>query len=338
MIGQAPIIGNQTSLDIVLEVYKHHKTKDRAEDALTQRFWTGLNGDGSVYTAGNWTPIGAPVAGDVLVQFLGTSSMVGGNLSGDPLFLGAAEQGTTIPVPAVLNLSDGATPSVVVGPNNGDPDANHFALVNVNGSDGINMISGPTNAANGTGIQLNSGASLTANIFLSGNNGLTISGDSTTSLANSQINVGNRTTAIISTHTLGTDNFVIGFLGNMYVQQTVDSGASFSMLANSGATLTLQNPGQFSGTLNFVNASAATGVSPIDVPSIIALAGVSADSFTYGAGVLTLYAGSTVTDTVKLNTVPGGGFAVYNTGTGVLVTSSNLTTPPADVVKLGFHT
>ncbi len=298
------------------------------------RTWTGAAGDQSVYTAGNWLPVGSPVIGDVLAQRMGVANVPGGNISGDPIFLGAPQTGTTAPAPATLNLSDGASPSVVVGPSAGDTTVNHYANIAVSGADGLNLVSGPTTATNVTAIGLATDASLTGNVFLSGNNVMDIGGDATTNLANSQINVGNGTFARINTHSLGTDKYTVGFVGNMEITKAVDAGATVSLLANSNANLTLLDPLEFSGTVNFLNAAAAGTTT--STPSIIGLIGVPADSYNFAGGVLTLFAAGKVTDTLNL-TATAGGFGVYGSTGGVVITSSNLSAVPSSLHALAVH-
>jgi len=268
------------------------------------------------------------------VQSVGVSNVPGGNLSSDPLFLGAPQTGTAPPMPPVLNLSDGAAVSVVVGPSAGDTTVNHYANVAVDGTGGLNLVSGPTQATNVTAIGLGADASLTGNIFLSGNNLMDIGGDTTTSLANSQINVGNGTFARIDSHSLGTDKFTVGFLGNMEITRAVDSGAAVSLLANSNATLTLLDPLEFSGTVNFLNAAAAGTTTT--TPSVIGLIGVPADSYAFANGVLTLFAAGQTTDTLNLAATPGG-FSVFGSANGVVITSSNLSSVPTSLHALPLH-
>src|ERR1700759_3513121 len=78
---------------------------------------------------------------------------------------------------------------------------------------------------------------------------------------------------------------------------------------NTDSQLALTAPQQFHGTINL---SDLPGVAPIGLPSLVGLVGVGADHWTFSTGTntLTLFAGSQVTDTLKL--VPSAaGFGVY---------------------------
>ena len=301
---------------------------------MTTRVWTGLAGDLNVYTPGNWTPAGEPAIGDILVQNAGVSEVPNGNLNSNPLFLSTPVSGTTPVTPAITNIGDGATVSVVVGPSAGDLTTSHAASITASGTAGLNLVSGPTQATNSTAVGLASGAVLTANIFLSGNNILNIGGDTTTALGTSQVNVGNGTIARIDTHTLGTDKYTVGFLGSMQINRAVDTGASVSLLANSGASLTLTDPLEFSGTVNFFNA-AASGTTTT-TPSVIGLVGVPADSYAFANNELTFFSAGHVTDTLNLLGTPGG-FGVFKGASGVVVTSSNLGSTPPGLTVLPLH-
>jgi hypothetical protein len=69
---------------------------------------------------------------------------------------------------------------------------------------------------------------------------------------------------------------------------------------------------------------------------VIGLVGVPADSFTFANGVLALFAAGGVSDTLKLN--PGtGGFAVFSSPGGVVISSGALGALPPSLHALPLH-
>jgi hypothetical protein len=119
----------------------------------------------------------------------------------------------------------------------------------------------------------------------------------------------------------------------------VGPGVVINLPGNTDSELLVNDPLHFQGTINL---SDFPGVAPIGLPSYVGLAGVGADHWTFSTGTntLTLFAGSQVTDTLKL--VPNAaGFGVYAASAvgpglpgGVLLTSPALTTVPSVAVLL----
>ena len=127
--------------------------------------------------------------------------------------------------------------------------------------------------------------------------------------------------------------------GKVILPAPVGPGVVIDMPSNTDSQLALTNPAQFQGTINF-NA-VIPGVTPNGQSSLVALIGVPADHWTYARGVLTLFAGSQVTDALKM-TPSAAGFGVYaapgSVGVGlpggVVIASPGLTAVPAGVVPL----
>ncbi len=121
----------------------------------------------------------------------------------------------------------------------------------------------------------------------------------------------------------------------------VGPGVIIGLPSNTDSQLALTDPLQFQGTVNF-NA-AIPGVTPNGLPSLVALIGVAADHWTFSAStnMLTLLAGSQVTDTLKM-TPSAAGFGVYTAPAtvgaglpgGVVIASAGLPIVPPGVVAL----
>ncbi len=90
----------------------------------------------------------------------------------------------------------------------------------------------------------------------------------------------------------------------------VGPGVIFSMPSNTDSQLALLDPLHFQGTIDF--SASIPGVIPNGPPSLLALVGVAADhwAFSTTTNTLTLFAGSQVTDTLKM-TPSAAGFTVF---------------------------
>ena len=141
----------------------------------------------------------------------------------------------------------------------------------------------------------------------------------------------NREIAQINAQSLGTAKISIGFMTYENVGGPVGPGVTLSIPSNTGSVLLLQDPSHFQGTIDFTRPAGA----PNGFPSYIALPGIPADSWSYANNTLTLFAGSNVTDTVKLVDDPVG-FLVFRNYGGTVIGSA--ATPVAsELTPLPVH-
>jgi hypothetical protein len=127
---------------------------------------------------------------------------------------------------------------------------------------------------------------------------------------------------LINSQTLGTGTVSLPFMDNVEIDSPVGPGVTVSVPTNTGDALILRDPLHFQGTIDFRAGSAganhANGVS-----SLVGLAGVTADHWTWANNVLTLFKGNQVTDTLKVIPDPTG-WAVYAGPGGVELSSPGL--------------
>lgn len=292
---------------------------------MVNRTWIG-GGNNKADNPKDWSPTGAPPAGDVLTMNSGTMNASGSSLFSDNLnIISGTFNGKNIVAAnlfldgdTIVNLSNNSSATVdVIG--NSKVNIQDNATVSLTAFQGglatVNL------AANSHWIgdfHVNPGGSLVVNgdrhatFINSGSSG--IAGVGAHAVINADITGGSSLLAVGGGATLELNGSVAPG-----ITVVVTSGA----LAPTDATsvLKIDHPGQFSGILNL-------GVGEIDLVGL-----AKADSYSFKNDMLSIYSGKGIIDTLSLQQgsgiQAGSPFVVEKTATGVSIYSLSDPTHPA---------
>ena len=247
---------------------------------MSQNLWrAGVVGN--IYSAGNWSN-GAPAAGETLLIGAGTATLSSGNAYGDTVVLSAQSSAK----PAILAASGTATASVLVQQQvypSGAPGGGNsaYGTINVSGTPQVSLevLGAKQIDAHGT-VVIAANSQMRGGFTAPGSNAtVTIQGGATSSFANTASSLtGYYDVATIDANVVGTGSFTVGFLDSMTFKQGVASGQT---IADNGGSLTIADPHDFHGAVNWSPTASAAS-------NFIALSGLNADHSTYHNGVLSL--------------------------------------------------
>jgi len=256
----------------------------------------------------NWSPEGAPQAGDTLDMPSGQMQINGNDLRGDTLNLGDGSN----PTNQLLQLNNQAVVHLNVEPwanTTVNVFDNSVAYVDlVANSAAINFNLGTNASLQTTSVDLENSTSSVVGGMAFLNTGDVWVHDSTL-LVNSDLE-GTGTVHVTSDHSQST----------VELFKSVSTGQTFNLDGNPSsldpAKLKVDNPAAFDGTVN------------LDYAKTV-LVGLQADSYSFKDDLLSVYFKGTVVDTLKLHSPSSFGgqdlhLSVYATGTGVLVDNSGL--------------
>lgn len=258
---------------------------------MTNRAWIG-GGNNSVSNANDWSPFGAPLAGDRLDMQIGAMNIRGDELAGNTLVIGGSSTTT-------LNLSHHATVSVDIAQESVDQ-----VTVNVKGSDTLNVHTEFPSSGNFT-INLADHASLTANFNMVFSSAMINGGDDSRFTGGGLLE-GSRVT--IHARASG---------GSFAVQtaQSIPGQIEFGASVSHNESLTVRGdpfrdivshvqidqPGEFKGAV-------ALGVfGEVDLMGL-----ANASSYAIKNDILSIYSGHKVIDNLRLTTPPAPGLPTFN--------------------------
>ncbi|WP_428492651.1 hypothetical protein [Rhodopila sp.] len=253
----------------------------------TSLTWVG-GGNNQASNAADWSPGVAPEPGDVLSIGSGTINVAGNALAGDTLAI-VSVAGAQPAASTVINTSGAATLSVDSA---NSPDYEFFATVRIN-------------AAVGSTLTLNANLA-TASTTISGG---------TVNFVGSNSFVG---ATLISANLTGSGSIAIPsgnhVLGSIEVNGAVGSGLTFLMGSlNAHSDLTIDRPIAFAGTIEL-------GASPVTLGHVT-FTGVQANSAELLNGVLQLFKGASVVDSVRLSEPYGQAIQLHQVAAGVVLTA-----------------
>lgn len=291
---------------------------------MTNRVWIG-GGSNRANSAADWSPNGAPVAGDILtVPQSATINVSGDNLKGDTLLLGTGQSSVT----DTFNLSGHA--SLTVNPVSF---ATVNATVNVRGSDTV-RVTADNSYPSTEQVTVNLlGRSTVAETFdqqLSG--GITFNGGAGSKVNNDGQSSLQGTHAVINPDVVGTGSFNVGIaqaqLGFLEFGGKVADTQSIKLSGyeyRGPVTLKIDQASQFHAPIDFNDA-------------IVDLVGVQASSYAYDNNVLSLYGGNgKLVDTLKItnNSALNGKPAqleVSQNASDVFITTKGFSTPSGNEI------
>jgi hypothetical protein len=245
---------------------------------MASRIWLG-GGMNFASSPGDWSPSGVPQIGDTLTMTSGTMNVFGNDLAGDTL---------TVTGQDTVNLSN-ATATIIAlpAPETGTETQSPAPLIDIAGDDTLranvaaatidifphSVWTGSLNAefiGTGTGI-------FTEQLVVEGGRGSAFVNSSTSEVI--------QNIASIDVNVLGIGAFDLAF-GSLEFGKSVGAGQTVAVAAN--GTLHLDDPAQFAGTVSLQGGF-------VDLANMAA-----ADSYSYADGVLSIFAGDTVIDSLKL--------------------------------------
>lgn len=294
---------------------------------MATRTWLGGSGNRANSPA-DWSPKGAPTAGDALsAPDDATMNVRGNDLKGDMLVIGTAEGSVT----DTFNLSNHASLTL-------DPVAFSTvdATVNVRGSDTFRL--SESNSYPNTGVftvNLLGRSTLTTTFAQSLDGGITVNGGAGSKVNNDGPSAVRGTSAVINPDVVGVGSFSVGdaqshrgfleFGGKVADTQSVKLAGDE---VRGPVTLKIDQASKFHAPIDFDKA-------------IVDLAGVMATSYTLHGNALSLYgSGGKLLDTLSIaNTSTLGGqpapIEVSRSASDVFITTKGLATPGgADVLPM----
>jgi hypothetical protein len=302
------------------------------------RTWIG-GGNNKASNPNDWSPTGVPQPGDILQEMSGqtplTMNVSGNDLAGDTLDLSLANS-----APLTMNMSDKAVAdvSVSIGDDGGTYNLTQRSMlnttvmgsssqvVNISGSDRFST----TGDEDMLKVNVASSSTWTGSFFLGEDTTLTASGESHSVFINDGTSELSRASAVLDLPVLGKGSF---FLANTHgfltFGSSVGAGQSVSIPGDPLSEVVIDQPNKFRGSITLGDGSSPTGES-IDLMGL-----ATADSYTFKNDMLSIFAGNTVIDTLRLTNATPYGFAVEKeSGSVNIVSISNPTNPP---VGLPIH-
>lgn len=286
---------------------------------MTVKIWNGATA--AIYTPGDWSPVGMPVAGDVGIVSHGAVLANGLTLDGFSMHLA----GNGLGVPPTLELtgttlgalfrlnaeyggSNGATPTAQIDVNGIDNNAGQIFAGHVHGHSAATLqiqLGSPNDELINTGvIAAEPGSTISITNGLMENNGeLAVKG-------------GN---LILNTQTTGTGTILIqnkgGYGGTVTVNQMVGSGQQVLM---HGGTLALGMPSDFLATLHGWNSNSVLDLLNTHLTSIDVNHGsLMLHDGNFTEGVIKLAGQYTTSDFHFINDTTGGSI-IFTTHVGPL--------------------
>lgn len=254
---------------------------------MTTRTWIG-GGSNLAVDPSQWSPTGAPQAGDTLVMTGGTINITDDDLAGDTLTLEAPSSTSVRPFQVGINL--------------------------VNGSANIGFGTTFTIAAMGavaTGFVGGDGVGFNGGMTIADGSTATFSGAANfvygfSAKGGAFVNNGAITDSVgtFTTDLSGNGNFTLTRYhdgpGRIEINGAVASTLNFTLSGDRGiyASLILDQPTKFNAPITVL------GITPAGQPAsdLITLKGITATAYGYDNNTLTLFNGTTVVDTLTLNT------------------------------------
>jgi hypothetical protein len=279
---------------------------------MPSRAWLG-GGTNRASSPADWSPSGIPQTGDSLTVKSGTINVFGNDLAGDTLTMTGQD---------TVNLF-GATATITAlpAPETGTETQSAAPLVHVIGNDTLhaNIAAGTidifphsvwTGSVNAEFIPTGTGT-FTEGLVVEGGRGSVFINSSTSGIM--------QNIASIGVNVLGIGAFDLAF-GSLEFGKSV--GAGQTVVVGPNGTLHLDDPARFAGSVSLQGGF-------VDLVNMAA-----ADSYNYSNGVLSIFAGDTVIDTLKLINATTAQIDVTKAGT--ILTAYQATTP--GVGALPLHT
>jgi hypothetical protein len=245
---------------------------------MTQRAWLG-GGTNSAGSPADWSPSGVPQSGDNLTMASGTMIVLGNDLAGDTLtvtgqdtvkLFNATADITALPAPEAGSDTQSPTPLIdIIGHSN--VHANVAA-----GTIDLARSAAWTGSVNAEFIPTGTG------VF---SEGLVVEGGRGSVFVNASTSEIMQNVASIDVNVLGIGTFELAF-GSLEFGKAV--GAGQTVLVGLNGTLHLDDPARFAGSVSLQGGF-------IDLANM-----AKADSYSYSNGVLSVFAGNTVIDSLRL--------------------------------------
>lgn len=275
---------------------------------MASHAWLG-GGINRANKAANWSPSGIPQAGDTLTMTSGTMNVIGNDLAGDTLTMTGRD---------TVNLFN-ATASITAlpAPEVGSETLSPAPLINVIGNDTLHA-----NIAAGT-IDIFPHSVWTGSVFAefipagtgTFSEALIVEGGRNSVFMNTSTSEVIQNIASIDVNVLGIGSFSLEF-GSLEFGRSVGPGQTVAVGLN--GTLHLDDPAQFAGSVSLQGGF-------VDLAKMAA-----ADSYSYSSGVLSIFAGNTVIDTLKL--INATTAQVEVTKAGAILTAYLGTAPGVDAL------
>lgn len=271
---------------------------------MTTRVWKAGAVD-NIHAPYEWTPYGAPQAGDRLIIGEGTVFLNDASLKTATVVLSSDGQTTAAPT---LVASGAANVNVVV-----DQELlSGLSGYSPNAYGNVDVAGAPTVHVTAIGQRVTGGhAAVTIDPFSEMRGGVTatgadssvvVTGSSTSAFENSDSTATNSGSVTISADVVGVGTFELSNYGTMTFQQGVSAGQT---ITDTGGILTIADPKDFHGTLNLSN--------PTGGLDFVKISNLLGDSYTYKNDVLKILDAGKEVFQMKLN-APDGFTVAFNSG------------------------
>ena len=287
------------------------------------RTWIG-GGNNNASNPKDWSPAGVPQPGDTLQQMGGqtplTMNVRGNDLAGDTLnFLSGS-------APVTMNMSHKAVADVNVGIQAYGGDTfnlkQHSALsttvsgasqvVNITGSDHFSTVGDVERLS----VNVAPHSTWTGSFSLTGDSTLTATGGSHSEFINDgPSELSYQSAAVLDLPVLGKGSFSLVFHGYLTFSNSVGADQSVSMAGDPFSHVVIDHPNEFHGSITLGDGSIVAGES-IDLMGL-----ATADSYTFKNDMLSIFAGKTVIDTLRLTDATPNGFVVEKASGSVNIVS-----------------
>jgi len=293
------------------------------DSTMTIKNWRGGYGGNAPGNPVNWTPYGAPAAGDTLLMTGGIMNIGGGGLAGDTVILQQTPKG----VSDVFNLSDHAVLATSVAKG-----ATVSVTVNVNGRISASLAQGQIGAAGYT-VNLHPGATLLARYTIGGNGTLKVNSAPGALFENDGNSQNGGGVATINADVVGVGSFTVAVansqLGFLEFGKSVAKTETVNLQGDplrGRVTLAIDHPHDFHATINL-----SLG--------IVDLKNLGADGYIYRDNMLSILQGDFFVATVRLNnnSVHNGAvlpLTVERYGTDVLISAGTQSVHAGDASLL----
>jgi hypothetical protein len=298
------------------------------------RTWIG-GGNNKASNPNDWSPTGVPQPGDTLQEMSGqtplTMNVSGNDLAGDTLDINSA--------PLTMNMSDKAVADVNVPQYVGGETFNleqqstlnatlseSQQVVNISGSDNFSTsLSGLAMVS----VNVASSSTWTGSLSLVDSTLTASGGANSVFIHDGSSEFFDYSSAVLDLPVLGKGSFSLVFHGFLTFGSSVGVNQSVSIPGDVRSNVVIDHPKEFLGSITLGDGTITNGES-IDLMGL-----ATADSYTFKNDMLSIFAGNSVIDKLRLTDATPYGFAVEKeTGSVNIVSISNPTNPP---VGLPIH-